>query len=163
MDLLLLNLKLLGWFHHDLSQLVEYVKTVSRATKVAIPVNYPLSGSDAFRTATGVHAAAIIKARTKGDAWLADRVYRACRRRVRARAGDRGRHMSGMSNVKYWLSQRGLEVTTTSCSACCRRQGLVVDADRERDLEVVKPVKKKAPRRRLRRETAWRTRSASTG
>src|SRR6185295_10806290 len=67
MDLLLLNLKLMGWFQHDLSRLVEYVRKVSEATKVAIPVNYPLSGTDAFRTATGVHAAAIIKAQQKGN------------------------------------------------------------------------------------------------
>src|SRR2546430_11142091 len=40
-----------------------------------LPVNYPLAGADAFRTATGVHAAAIIKAQRKGDRWLADRVY----------------------------------------------------------------------------------------
>ena len=32
-------------------------------------------GSDAFETGTGVHAAAVIKAFRKGDAWLADRVY----------------------------------------------------------------------------------------
>jgi 2-isopropylmalate synthase len=112
MDLMLLNLKLLGWFDHDLSKLVEYVERVSKSTKVAIPVNYPLSGSDAFRTATGVHAAAIIKARTKGDDWLADRVYSG------VPAGEFGRrqlieigHMSGMSNVKYWLTERGLPVT----------------------------------------------------
>jgi 2-isopropylmalate synthase len=112
MDQMLLNLKLMGWFDHDLSKLVEYVERVSKATKVAIPVNYPLSGSDAFRTATGVHAAAIIKARTKGDEWLADRVYSG------VPAGEFGRrqiieigHMSGLSNVKYWLSERGLPVT----------------------------------------------------
>ena len=112
MDLLLLNLKLLGWYTHDLSRLVEYVQRVSKATGVAVPVNYPLSGADAFRTATGVHAAAIIKARTKGDDWLADRVYSG------VPAGEFGRkqiievgHMSGMSNVKYWLQERGLPVT----------------------------------------------------
>ena len=85
---------------------------VSKATQVAIPVNYPLSGADAFRTATGVHAAAIIKARTKGDDWLADRVYSG------VPAAEFGRrqiieigHMSGMSNVKYWLNHRGFKVT----------------------------------------------------
>ena len=75
-----------------------------------VPLNYPLVGRDAFRTATGVHAAAIIKAMQKGDAWLADRVYSG------VPAGMFGRHqeigigfMSGASNVGYWLRQRGIE------------------------------------------------------
>ncbi len=116
MDQLLLNLKLLGWFEHDMRALVKYVEKVSAATRVAIPVNYPLSGADAFRTATGVHAAAIIKAKNKGDEWLADRVYSG------VPVGEFGReqlieigHMSGKSNVKYWLSKRGLEATDEAC------------------------------------------------
>jgi 2-isopropylmalate synthase len=116
MDLLLLNLKLLGWIDHDLTNLVRYVEKVSEATKVAIPVNYPLSGADAFRTATGVHAAAIIKAKNKGDDWLADRVYSG------VPAGEFGRaqvieigHMSGMSNVRFWLKQRKLPTTDAVC------------------------------------------------
>jgi 2-isopropylmalate synthase len=77
-----------------------------------IPLNYPLVGRDSFRTATGVHAAAIIKAMQKGDAWLVDRVYSG------VPAGMFGRHqeiavgfMSGASNVNYWLRQRGIEPT----------------------------------------------------
>ena len=116
MDLLLLNLKLLGWIDYDLHHLVDYVRKVSKATKVAVPVNYPLSGHDAFRTATGVHAAAIIKAKNKGDDWLADRVYSG------VPAGEFGReqlieigHMSGMSNVRYWLAQRKLPASDEVC------------------------------------------------
>lgn len=116
MDLLLLNLKLMGWIDWDLSKLVSYVEKVSAATQVAIPVNYPLSGHDAFRTATGVHAAAIIKAKKKGDDWLADRIYSG------VPAGEFGReqlieigHMSGMSNVRYWLSQHQLQVSEDVC------------------------------------------------
>jgi 2-isopropylmalate synthase len=122
MDQLLLNLKLLGWFDHDLSKLVDYVELVSKATKVAIPVNYPLSGGDAFRTATGVHASAIIKAMHKGDGWLADRIYSG------VPAGEFGReqlievgHMSGMSNVRYWLEKRKLPVTDEVCQAVLQR------------------------------------------
>jgi 2-isopropylmalate synthase len=122
MDQLLLNLKLLGWFDHDLSRLVEYVELVSKATRVPIPVNYPLSGGDAFRTATGVHASAIIKAMTKGDGWLADRVYSG------VPAGEFGReqvievgHMSGMSNVRYWLEKRSLPVTEAVCAAVLKK------------------------------------------
>jgi 2-isopropylmalate synthase len=79
-------------------------------------VNYPLSGGDAFRTATGVHAAAIIKAQKKGDTWLADRIYSG------VPAGEFGReqeieigHMSGMSNVKFWLELRGIPTDEALC------------------------------------------------
>jgi 2-isopropylmalate synthase len=109
-DQLLLNLRLLGAYDHDLSKLVEYVQTVGRAVHVPIPKNYPLSGEDAFRTATGVHAAAIVKALKLNDSWLADRVYSG------VPAGEFGKrqtleigHMSGMSNVLCWLSERGIE------------------------------------------------------
>ncbi len=108
-DQILLNLRLLGAYEHDLSRLVEYVQLVSKAVHVPIPRNYPLSGEDAFRTATGVHAAAIVKARRMGDAWLADRVYSG------VPAGGFGKrqtleigHMSGMSNVLFWLEERGI-------------------------------------------------------
>lgn len=116
MDLLLLNLKLMGWVDQDLGQLVSYVRKISEACKFPIPRNYPLSGADAFRTATGVHAAAIIKAKALGDDWLADRVYSG------VPAGEFGRqqeieigHMSGMSNVKYWLESHGIAFTDEMC------------------------------------------------
>jgi 2-isopropylmalate synthase len=160
MDLMLLNLKLLGWFEHDLSKLVAYVERVSKSTKVAIPVNYPLSGSDAFRTATGVHAAAIIKARTKGDAWLADRIYSG------VPAGEFGRqqiieigHMSGMSNVKYWLSERGLPVTDevvqkvlqkAKSSSATLSEKEVLSVVKVKAKPAVKSKRKKSPRARAR-------------
>jgi len=111
MELILLNLRLLGQLapHRDLTKLVEYCETVARALHWYVPLNYPLVGHDAFRTATGVHAAAIVKAMQKGDAWLADRVYSG------VPAGMFGRHqeidigyMSGASNVTYWLSTHGI-------------------------------------------------------
>ncbi|MBS1119655.1 MAG: 2-isopropylmalate synthase [Deltaproteobacteria bacterium] len=113
LDQILLNLKLLGELpDHDLSKLVLWCKTASQATRVPIHPQYPLVGSDAFRTATGVHAAAIIKAEKKGDAWLADRIYSG------VPAGLFGReqeieigHYSGESNVVYWLNKRGYDPT----------------------------------------------------
>jgi 2-isopropylmalate synthase len=110
MDLLLVNLKLMGVLDHDLSTLPRYVEAVSRATGVPIPAHYPVFGEDAFRTGTGVHAAAIIKARQKGDEWLADRVYSA----VPASLFGRHQtieisHVSGMSNVKYWLGENAYD------------------------------------------------------
>jgi 2-isopropylmalate synthase len=110
MDLLLVNLNLLGWIETDLSPLPEYCRLIAEATGVPLPANYPVVGEDAFRTGTGVHAAAVIKAAKKGDAWLADRVYSG------VPAGLVGRHqeieighMSGRSNVVYWLESRGIE------------------------------------------------------
>lgn len=111
MEQLLVNLKLLGLRDDDLTRLPEYVATVSRATGVAVPVNTPIVGRDAFRTATGVHAAAVIKAQRRGEAWLADRVYSG------VPAGMIGRTqeieigpMSGASNVTYYLSRRGFQI-----------------------------------------------------
>jgi isopropylmalate/homocitrate/citramalate synthase len=76
MEQLLVNLKLLGWRDDDLTRLPDYVAAVSRAVDVPVPINQPIVGRDAFRTATGVHAAAVIKAMKKEeDSWLADQVY----------------------------------------------------------------------------------------
>lgn len=108
MDLLLVNLKLLGLHDADLTLLGRYCEATSRATGVPIPAGYPVLGEDAFRTGTGVHAAAIIKAELKGDEWLAERVYSAVPASL---FGRRQRieisHVSGMSNVKYWLRVNG--------------------------------------------------------
>ncbi len=113
MELILLNLKLSGALpHQDLTRLIAYCETASRATGMPIPVNYPLVGADAFRTSTGVHAAAIVKAHAKGDAWLADRIYSG------VPAGMFGRTqeievgpMSGASNVHQWLRVHGVDAS----------------------------------------------------
>jgi len=108
MDLLMVNLKLMGWIDNDLTALPEYVKHVSRVTNVPLADRYPVFGRDAFRTGTGVHAAAIIKAKKKGSDWLADRVYSG------VPAGMFGLKqiieigpMCGLSNVVYWLDAHG--------------------------------------------------------
>src|SRR4051812_43395558 len=113
LDQILLNLKLLGELpDHNLTKLVEWCQTASRATHVEIHPQYPLAGTDAFRTATGVHAAAIIKAEKKGDAWLADRIYSGVPAGMfgKEQAIEIG-HYSGESNVIYWLKKRGYEPT----------------------------------------------------
>jgi 2-isopropylmalate synthase len=109
MDLLLVNLKLLGLHDWDLSKLNQYVQLAADACRVPIAYNWPVFGEDAFRTGTGVHAAAIVKAEQKGDAWLADRIYSG------VPAGWFGLSqkieispMSGISNVRYWLKAHGL-------------------------------------------------------
>ncbi len=109
MEQLLVNLNLLGMRHDDLSSLQGYVDSVSAATSVPVPANTPVIGRDAFRTATGVHAAAIIKAQKKGDRWLTDHVYSG----VPASLIGRNQEieigpMSGSSNVIFYLSQRGI-------------------------------------------------------
>lgn len=112
MDQLLVNLRLLEWIDNDLGRLPDYCRLIAEVTGVPIPAGYPVVGRDAFRTGTGVHAAAIIKALAKGDDWLADRVYSG------VPAGDYGLRqrvevgpMSGLSNVLYWLQQHGYEPT----------------------------------------------------
>jgi 2-isopropylmalate synthase len=108
-DLLLVNMRLLGWIDRDLSRLPDYCRLVAETTGVPLPDNYPVLGRDAFRTGTGVHAAAIIKARAKGDDALADLVYSGVPaslvgRRQEIEVGP----MSGESNVVFWLERRGI-------------------------------------------------------
>jgi 2-isopropylmalate synthase len=115
MDQMLVNLKLMEiapWTDQDLTKLKEYCEVVSRATGVPIPPNYPVVGEDAFRTATGVHAAAVIKAYKKNDIELANAVYSGVPSHVFGlqQIIDIG-PMSGKSNVLFWLEQRGLPVS----------------------------------------------------
>src|SRR2546430_2433096 len=110
MDLLIVNLSLLGAHTRDLSQLPEYCRVVAEAVGMPIPANYPVLGTDAFRTGTGVHAAAIIKAKKKGHDWLANRVYSS----VPAEEFGLAQKIeispvSGLSHVKYWLGTRSEE------------------------------------------------------
>jgi 2-isopropylmalate synthase len=112
MDQLLINLELWGLIERDLMPLVEYTALVSEHCGIPIPTNYPALGADAFRTGTGVHAAAVIKALRKNDRALADRVYSAVPasvlgREQRIEVGP----MSGESNVIFWLESRGIEAT----------------------------------------------------
>ncbi len=106
---LLVNLKLLGMRDDNLSHLPEYVQMVSEATGVPMPINMPIVGRDAFRTATGVHASAVIKAKKKGESWLADRVYSGVPAAWIGRTQEiEIGHMSGNSNVLYYLTSRDL-------------------------------------------------------
>lgn len=115
MDQMLVNLKLMGvspWDRQDLTHLKDYCAAVSRATGVPIPPNYPVVGEDAFRTATGVHAAAVIKAIKKNDTELANAVYSGVPSQLFGleQVIDVG-PMSGKSNVLFWLERRGIPAT----------------------------------------------------
>jgi 2-isopropylmalate synthase len=108
MELLLVNLKLLGIHDADLTVLQAFCDLVAESFEIPVNPSHSVVGADAFRTGTGVHAAAIIKAEEKGDEWLADRIYSSIP------ASMVGRHqiieigpMSGLSNVKYWLKTQG--------------------------------------------------------
>lgn len=119
MELILVNLALLGVHKADMSLLPAYCQLTARSYQVPLLHSYPVVGADAFRTATGVHAAAIVKAEKKGDAWLADRIYSG----VPASMVGRHQHieigpMSGISNVKYWLREHGHDPED---EALCRR------------------------------------------
>jgi 2-isopropylmalate synthase len=146
MDLLIVNLKLLGAHRADLSKLPEYCRTVAEAVGIPIPLNYPVMGSDAFRTGTGVHAAAIIKAKKKGHSWLADRVYSS------VPAGELGLEqvieispVSGLSNVRYWLQVHGYDPDD---DAACRT---LFDAAKQADRTLTEDEC-----HRLLRQGAWR-------
>jgi 2-isopropylmalate synthase len=109
MEMMLVNLRLLGVIDRDLSQLKKYSETVARSTDTVIPPNYPIVGRDAFRTQTGVHAAAIAKAYKKGDLELADAIYSGVPAHMFGleqiiEIGP----MSGRSNIVYWLGKRGI-------------------------------------------------------
>ena len=111
LDQTLVNLSLMGVIDNDLTALNDYMRKAHEYIEVALPHNYPVFGEDAFETGTGVHASAVIKAIKKGDQWLADRVYSG------VPAQDFGLeqvirigHMSGRSNIIWWLQQNGYEV-----------------------------------------------------
>ena len=112
MELMLVNLRLMGLIDRDLTKLKEYSDAVSLATRTTVPPNYPVVGRDAFRTATGVHAAAIIKAYRKNDIMLADSVYSGVPSHLFGlqqiiEIGP----MSGRSNVTYWLEKHNIPAT----------------------------------------------------
>lgn len=122
LDQLLVNFELLGWSHRNVAPLAGLARRVSEATGVAIHDSYPILGRDAFRTQTGVHAAAILKAKAKGDDWLADRIYSGVPaemvgRRQQIEIGP----MSGQANVVYWLQARGFETRPELVQALFQR------------------------------------------
>lgn len=134
MDTLLVNLKLLGWIDNDLTALNDYCQTVSRAVNVPIPAGYPVIGADAFLTATGVHASAVIKALKKEDSWLANRVYSGVPADLfgleqKIAIG----HMSGRSNITWWLEKKGIKATDTLVNTifehCKQGQALMSDSE----------------------------------
>ncbi|MHB8244995.1 MAG: LeuA family protein [Acidimicrobiales bacterium] len=142
LDLVLVNVVLLGWKDIDLQALPEYCRIAGEMTGVAIPRNYPVIGQDAFATSTGVHAAAVAKAYAKGDAWLADRVYSAVPaslvgRRQEISIGP----MSGKANVLYWLREHGFDPTPARLQAILdaakHSPGVLDDAEATRIAEAV--------------------------
>jgi 2-isopropylmalate synthase len=134
MEQILVNLKLLGLRDGDLSGLQAYVDCVSDALGVPIAVGTPIVGKDAFRTATGVHAAAVIKAERKGHGWLADRIYSGVPASWigRTQTIEIG-PMSGASNVVHYLRSHGLpdrpEVVEAVLALAKRSDRLLTDAE----------------------------------
>jgi len=137
-DLLLVNLVMMGYIERDLTSLPMYCDAVSRACDVPIPANYPVVGADAFRTATGVHAAAVVKAFRKGDRALMDAVYAAVPASLvgREQEIDIG-PMSGKSNVIFWLEKRGIPATDDLVD---RIYAAAKDSNRTLTIEQVKRV-----------------------
>jgi len=112
MDQLLVNMRVMNWIERDMHALTEYCELVHKHCGAPLPFNYPVMGHDAFRTSTGVHASAIVKAQEKGAEWLANRVYSG----VPSDWFGRGQlieigPMSGKSNVVHWLKHHDVAVT----------------------------------------------------
>jgi 2-isopropylmalate synthase len=138
MELMLVNLRVMGLIDRDLSKLKEYSDTVARATHTTVPPNYPVVGRDAFRTATGVHAAAIIKAYRKGDAALVNAVYSGVPAQLfgMEQVIEVG-PMSGKSNVIHWLEKRGIPATdelTSRILDAAKHSSRVLSDDEIKDL-----------------------------
>ncbi|MDE2784506.1 MAG: LeuA family protein [Gemmatimonadota bacterium] len=128
MDLLLVNLALAGVHDADLTRLSDYCEFVAAVCNVPLGPHYPVVGADAFKTATGVHAAAIIKAQDKGADWLADRVYSGVPASMVGRTQEiEVGPMSGISNVRHWLAGRGYD---PGDAELCRR---VFDVAKQED------------------------------
>jgi len=120
MELLLLNLALAD-SARSLAQVMAYCAHFSRVLGVEIADNQPLVGKNAFRTATGVHASAIVKAEAKSE-WLGDHVYSLL---SAASIGQSAAivigPMSGASNVQHWLKSQGIASNETLVHAILQR------------------------------------------
>jgi isopropylmalate/homocitrate/citramalate synthase len=152
MELMLVNLRLLGLIDHDLSQLKKYSEAVSKATHTPIPPNYPVVGRDAFRTATGVHAAAIVKAYKKGDRELANSIYSGVPSHLFGleqiiEIGP----LSGRSNVIYWLEKRSIaasdELVDRIFATAKQSERVMSDVEILLIIESVNPRQLKSPAR----------------
>lgn len=146
MELLLVNLRLFGRARGDLTKLPLYCRTVSQGMGVRVPATYPVVGRDAFRTATGIHASAILKARAMGAPELAELVY------ASLPASMFGLEqtielspMSGMANVRYWLTTHGYDpadeaVASALLDAAKRADRILTDEECERAVLGVRPL-----------------------
>ncbi|HWZ87681.1 MAG TPA: LeuA family protein [Polyangiaceae bacterium] len=120
MELLLLNLALAD-APRSLTHISEYCAHFSRVLGVEISDNQPLVGKNAFRTATGVHASAIVKAQAKSR-WLGDHVYSVLSATsIGQNAAICIGPMSGASNVQHWLKSHGISSNDTLLRALLER------------------------------------------
>ncbi len=112
LDQMLVNMRVMNWIDRDMHALSEYCKLIQEHCGAPLPFNYPVMGYDAFRTSTGVHASAIVKAEEKGAEWLANRVYSGVPSDWfgRSQLIEIG-PMSGKSNVVHWLKRHQIEAT----------------------------------------------------
>jgi len=142
LDLTMVNLKLMGWIENDLTGLGRYVRHAAEICGFLIPSTYPVFGSDAFETATGVHAAAVIKALRRNDTWLANRVYSG------VPADEFGLSqkilvgpMSGKSNVVFWLEAHGYDADEKTVDAIFKA---AKDSDRILTAEEIEAIVNRA-------------------
>lgn len=147
MEILLVNLNLLGWANRDLTSLPDYCSFIEEKMGAPIPFNYPVVGADSFRTSTGVHAAAVVKAIEKNDDWLCDCVYCGVpSSMVGRKQGIEIGPMSGEHNVRFYLKQRGIEdkpiYIEKILAAAKRSKTLLSENDVMRMVKVIRTRKK---------------------
>ena len=110
-ETLLINLKIAGDpARQNLTSLGEFSKLGSRIFNVPIRANYPGIGDKVGKTASGIHAAAMVKARNLGiDASLP--YSRVDQRWFDKEADVRIGPLSGKANVEWVAQKLGLECT----------------------------------------------------
>lgn len=117
MEQLLINMKLNGYYNGDLLLLNDYISLISKANKIEIPETYPGFGKNAFRTQSGIHSAAIIKAKKKGLYDIANTIYSSVPAELIGRVQEiELGPMSGKSNVCYILDKYNIEKTDKNIS-----------------------------------------------
>lgn len=110
MEALLVNFKIEGIKDNDISRLMEYSNFASQILKRPIPENAPIIGVEAFNTASGVHADAILKSYLQGRPDLAGLVYAPFNPGIIGRSVDvRVGPMSGRSNIILALKRLDIE------------------------------------------------------
>jgi 2-isopropylmalate synthase len=111
---------------------------VSAATGVPIPPGYPAVGRDAFRSGSGVHAAAMLRAGREGQETIAERAYCGVPAALVGRRQDIDiGPLSAADNAAWWLRSRDLDPTPERTQALLQRARSVARVLTETEIRAV--------------------------